>query len=162
MAKKIMITDPEKCTGCRLCEIVCSVKHNGVSNPTLARIHVVKWDNEGFYLPMRCQQCQDAPCLAICPKGAIYRDPELDSVRIDHELCIGCKMCVQACPFGAMGWNPERGRVFKCDLCHGDPQCVRFCDMKAVDYVETSRLQAGKMREAAESYSELMRRHGKG
>jgi len=160
MAKKIMITDPEKCTGCRLCEIVCSVKHNGVSNPTLARIHVVKWDNEGFYMPMRCQQCKEAPCLAICPKGAIHRDPELDSVRINHDQCIGCKMRVQACPFGAMGWNPERGRVFKCDLCHGDPPCVRFCDMKAVDYVDVTRLQGCKIRESAENCSELMRRHG--
>ena len=55
---------------------------------------------------------------------------------------------------------PVRGRVYKCDLCHGEPQCARFCDMKAVDYVEVPKLQSGKMREAAESYSELMRRHG--
>jgi carbon-monoxide dehydrogenase iron sulfur subunit len=161
MGKKIMIVDPEKCTGCRNCELVCSVKHNGVSNPSLARIHIVKWDNEGFYMPMRCQHCSDAPCMAVCPKDAIYRDEEMDSVRIDHDLCIGCKMCVSACPFGAVGWDPKRVRVFKCDLCHGDPQCVRFCDMKAVDYVETSRLQNERMRGAAENYAELTRRYAR-
>jgi Fe-S-cluster-containing hydrogenase component 2 len=154
MGQKIMIVDPQKCTGCRNCELVCSVKHNGVSNPSLARIHIVKWDDERFYMPMRCQHCRDAPCMAVCPKDAIYRDEEMDSVRI-----IGCKMCVSACPFGAMGWNPKRGRVFKCDLCHGDPQCVRFCDVKAVDYVETSSLCCDRMRDAAENYAELTRRY---
>ena len=158
MDKKIMIVDPEKCTGCRTCELVCAVKHNGVSAPSLARIHIVKWDNESFYIPMRCQHCEDAPCMAVCPKTAIYRDEELDSVRINHDLCIGCKMCVSACPFGAMGWNSKRGRVFKCDLCDGDPQCVRFCDTKAVDYVKTSMLCCDRMREAAENYTGLMRR----
>ena len=159
MSIQTMIVDPERCTGCRLCELVCAVKHNGVSNPSLARIHIVKWENEGFYMPMRCQHCQDAPCMAVCPKDAIYRDKELDCVLVNHDLCIGCKMCVSACPFGAVGWNPKKGRIFKCDLCHGDPQCVRFCDMKAVDYVETAKLQCGQMREAAENYSELMRKH---
>jgi len=159
MGKKIMIVDPEKCTGCRNCELVCSVRHNGVSNPSLARIHVVKWDNPSIYIPMRCQQCEDAPCMAVCPKDAIYRNEELDSVSINHDLCIGCKMCVAACPFGAMGWNSKRGRVFKCDLCHGDPQCVRFCDTKAVDYVETSKLYFDRMREAAENYADLTRRY---
>ena len=159
MPKRIMITDPEKCTGCRLCELVCSVRHNGVSNPSLARIHIVKWDNEGFYMPMHCQHCRNAPCIAACPRNAISQDEELDRVAINHDLCIGCKTCVSACPFGAMGWNPRQGRVFKCDLCDGDPQCVRFCDMKAVDYVETSKVQYDRMREASENYSEMMRKH---
>ena len=160
MTKKMLVVDPERCTGCRLCEITCSVKHTGFSNPARARIHVIKWDNVGFYLPMSCQQCQDAPCMAVCPKEAIYRDQELDRVMVNYDLCIGCKMCVSACPFGAMGFDADRGRVFKCDLCDGDPQCVRFCDMKAVDYVETAKLQYPKMREAGENYSMLMRKQG--
>jgi len=159
MQKKMLVTDPEKCTGCRLCEIVCSVKHTGVSNPARAGIHIIKWDNEGFYFPMRCQHCQDAPCMAVCPKDAISRDTELDSVTINYDLCIGCKMCISACPFGAMGFDIQLKRVFKCDLCDGDPQCVRFCDMKAIDYIEVAKLKYPRMRESAENYSELMRKH---
>ena len=97
--------------------------------------------------------------MAVCPKEAIFRDAELSRVMINYDLCIGCKMCVPACPFGAMGFDADRGRVFKCDLCDGDPQCVRFCDMKAVDYVETSKYQYPRMREAAENFSALMRKH---
>ncbi len=159
MQKKMLVTDPDRCTGCRLCEIVCSVKHTGVSNPARASIHIIKWDNEGFYLPMRCQHCQDAPCMAVCPKDAISLDAELDCVTINYDLCIGCKMCVSACPFGAMGFDAQQKRVFKCDLCDGDPQCVRFCDMKAIDYVEIAKLKYPRMRESAENYSELMRKH---
>jgi len=158
MDKKIIMVDPEKCTGCRNCELVCSVKHNGVSNPSLARIHIVKWEKVGVYIPMSCQQCEDAPCMAVCPKDAICRDEALDSVSINHDVCIGCKMCVSACPFGAMRWNSKRGRVFKCNLCNGDPQCVRFCYTKAVDYVETSKLSTDRMRQAAENYTRATRR----
>ena len=153
MDKKIMMIDPDKCTGCRNCELVCSVKHYGVSNPSLARIHIVKWENIGLYIPMSCQQCEDAPCMTVCPKDAIHRDQKLDSVSIDHDLCIGCKMCVSACPFGAMRWNSNRSRVFKCNLCQGDPQCVRFCYTKAVDYVEAGKLSTDRMRQAAENYA---------
>lgn len=160
MSEKILVVDPERCTGCRLCEIVCSVKHAGVSNPSRSRIRVIKWENEGFYLPVKCQQCQDAPCLAVCPKGAIYQDREPKRIRVNHDLCIGCRSCISACPFGAMGWNVSSGRVFKCDLCSGEPQCARFCDMKAVDYVDAGRLQLTKMREAGGHYAELLRRHG--
>jgi Fe-S-cluster-containing hydrogenase component 2 len=124
-----------------------------VSNPSLARIHIVKWEKVGVYIPMSCQQCEDAPCMAVCPKDAICRDEALDSVSINHDLCIGCKMCVSACPFGAMRWNSKRGRVFKCN-----PQCVRFCYTKAVDYVETSKVSTDRMRQAAENYTKATRR----
>ncbi len=153
--QKMLIVDHEKCTGCRLCELVCSVYHDGVSNPTRSRIHIIKFHNQGFFFPMVCQQCQDAACMAICPKDAIYRDEELGRVMINYDLCIGCKMCVAACPFGGMGINKD-GTVIKCDLCDGDPQCVRFCDMKAVDYVEASTVNLRKKREAVENLATLM------
>lgn len=150
---KILMINHEKCTGCRLCELVCSVSHEGVSNPTRSRINVIKWEAEGLYIPMSCQQCEDAPCMTICPVKAISRDQALDYVKIDYDVCIGCRSCVAVCPFGAMGFNVKDKKVFKCDLCEGDPQCVRFCDVKAVEYVDGNQLNIIKKREAAKKQS---------
>ena len=146
---KALVVNYEKCTGCRLCELVCSVMHDGVSNPSRARIRVVKWEAEGLYIPMSCQQCEDAPCMNVCPVKAISRDETLGRVMVDYDVCIGCRACVSACPFGAMSFDVIGRRVIKCDLCDGDPQCVRFCDEKAVDYVNADEVSILKKRDAA-------------
>jgi carbon-monoxide dehydrogenase iron sulfur subunit len=154
MAKALYI-DYEKCTGCRLCELVCAVKHYGISNPARARIKVMKWEQEGVYVPMSCQQCQDAPCQNICPAKAISRDDEMSRVMVDYDKCIGCRLCVAVCPFGAMSFNVIDKQVLKCDLCDGDPQCVRFCDRKAVDFVSPDEVSIDKKRTAAERLSKV-------
>jgi Fe-S-cluster-containing hydrogenase component 2 len=146
---KALVVNYEKCTGCRLCELVCSVMHEGVSNPSRSRIRVIKWEAEGLYIPMSCQQCEDAPCMNVCPVKAISRDEELGRVMIDYDVCIGCRACVSACPFGAMSFDVIGRKVFKCDLCDGEPQCVRFCDEKAVDYVMVDDVSTLKKRDAA-------------
>ena len=87
---KVLIVDPEKCNGCRKCEMVCSVKHQGISNPALSRIRVIQWEKEGFYLPMHCQHCQNPPCMAVCPREAIYQgrraEPRACRLRPMHQL----------------------------------------------------------------------------
>lgn len=146
---KALYINYEKCTGCRLCELVCAVKHDGISNPARSRIKVMKWEMEGLYIPMSCQQCQDAPCVNACPVKALSRDEGLSRVVVDYDVCIGCRTCVSVCPFGAMSFNTIDRKVFKCDLCEGDPQCVRFCDRKAVDFVSPDDVSIDKKREAA-------------
>jgi anaerobic carbon-monoxide dehydrogenase iron sulfur subunit len=146
---KVLSIDYQKCTGCRTCELVCSVFHDGVSNPARSRIRVMKWEMEGLYVPMSCQQCQDAPCMNVCPVKAISRDESLARVMVDYDKCIGCRSCVAVCPFGAMSFNTIDKKVFKCDVCDGDPQCVRFCDIKAVDYVDAAAVSIEKKRNAA-------------
>jgi len=148
MAKTLYI-DYQKCTGCRLCELVCAVFHDGISNPARSRIKVMKWEAEGLYIPMTCQQCQDAPCMNVCPVKAISRDEELGRLFIDYDVCIGCRSCVAVCPFGAMNFNIKDKQVFKCDLCDGDPQCVRFCEEKAIDFLEVDDVSIYKKRDAA-------------
>ena len=150
---KVLYIDHQKCTGCQLCELVCAVSHDGISNPARSRIRVVKWEAEGLYIPMSCQQCQDAPCLNVCPVKAISRDEKSERVAVDYDVCIGCRSCVSACPFGAMTYNPTDRKVFKCDHCDGDPQCVRFCEEKAVDFVESEKVSISKRRQAAERVS---------
>ena len=150
---KVLYIDHEKCTGCRLCELVCAVSHDGVSNPTRSRIRVLKWESEGVYIPMTCQQCQDAPCMNVCPVSAISRDEQLGRVSVDYDACIGCRSCVSVCPFGAMHFNSIDRRVLKCDVCDGDPQCVRFCEVKAVTFVEADDVALLKSRQAANRVS---------
>ncbi len=155
---KVLMLDYEKCTGCRTCELVCSVKHEGAANPSKSRIKVVKWEWEGRYVPMSCQQCIDAPCLAVCPVKAISRDEQLNRVQVNYDACIGCRMCVAACPFGAMGFNTDLKKVFKCDFCDGEPQCTRFCETKAVEYVEATAQSIAKQYSAAEKLTAAVQR----
>jgi anaerobic carbon-monoxide dehydrogenase iron sulfur subunit len=157
MEGKVLVVDQEKCTGCRQCEMVCSVFHNGVSNPSRSRISVIKWENVGFYLPLTCQHCEEAACMSVCPKSAISRDAKLDRVMVNYDLCIGCKMCVMACPFGAMGIDTKARKIMKCDYCDGDPQCAAFCETKAIDYVDADKVNKNKKREVSLKFSELIR-----
>jgi carbon-monoxide dehydrogenase iron sulfur subunit len=154
MAKTISV-DPSKCTGCRLCELVCSVKNEGIANPYLARIHVVKWEFECFEIPMLCRQCDVPFCTAVCPVNALYKDEALGRVVVDYDRCVGCRMCVLACPFGGMKYDTRGQKVVKCQLCDGGPTCVKFCDTQALQYIDADVIDLNKQREyAARSYQQ--------
>ncbi|MBU8912054.1 MAG: 4Fe-4S binding protein [Desulfobacterales bacterium] len=68
--------------------------------------------------------------------NAIFRNDELSRIKVDYDKCIGCRSCVAVCPFGAMDFNSIDRKVFKCDVCDEDPWCVRFCEVRAVEYVD--------------------------
>ncbi|HUW08669.1 MAG TPA: 4Fe-4S dicluster domain-containing protein [Anaerolineae bacterium] len=159
---KLLMVDYEKCVGCRTCEIACSMGHEGAINPARSRIGVVKWEMPGKGIPMTCAHCEQAPCQAICPVGAISRC-DSSGVTIDYDLCIGCRMCAAVCPFGAINFDSIGKRVSKCDLCDGDPLCAKFCAYGALQYVEASRQTLTKQRQAADRLRELAnagRHHG--
>jgi len=145
--QKTIVVDYAKCTGCRLCETVCSLFNEGEINPQLARIKIIRWEWDGVQIPTICQQCDDAPCLAVCPVGALHRNKALGCVSVNYGKCIGCKVCVSACPFGAMSYDFKNNRVIKCELCDGDPMCVKFCETKAVQYVDMSMVAVPKKRD---------------
>ena len=114
------------CTGCRICEIMCSLSKTGVINRYRARIRVSASD-EGIHSPIICRHCKKPPCLVMCPiTGAMYMDSTTGAVVIDDSKCIGCLACVEACPFGAIQVGPEK-EILKCDLCNGDPICTKYC-----------------------------------
>ena len=132
---KQIVVHQERCTACRECEIACSFEHGGAFVPALSRIRVNDFYEEQFYLPMTCVHCADAPCATVCPTVAIVRQPS-GQVQVLAERCIGCKMCLLACPFGVMGFGPEKNVAHNCDFCDGDPQCVKFCVPNALTFEE--------------------------
>jgi carbon-monoxide dehydrogenase iron sulfur subunit len=147
---KQLVIDYEKCVGCRTCEMACSIHHERAISPSLSRISIIQWEMPGQGVPITCAHCESAPCASICPVGAISRDGSLGRVSVDHERCIGCRMCIAVCPFGAMAFDSTHNRVFKCDLCDGDPLCVRFCVYGALKYEEVEEQRSTKQRQTAE------------
>ena len=155
MSKKILVIDSEKCTGCRKCEVVCSVYHTGANDPSRSRMKILRWDHVGYYLPVSCQNCDHASCAEVCPSAACHRDPELGVTVIDPRVCIGCKSCVLACPFGVPTFDKVEGISIKCDYCQGDPQCVPSCEAGALRFVEPDEISALKVGDLARRMMEL-------
>lgn len=133
---KMLVIHPDKCTGCRNCELACSMAHEGSFRPRAGRVHVYSWEREGFSVPMMCQQCDDAACVTVCMPHALTRNAVTGRVDLDHSKCIGCKMCVQACPFGSAVWDTKTAKILKCDTCDGDPACATYCPTNALEWVE--------------------------
>ena len=139
--KKDLIINPEKCVACRTCELVCSLTKTGECNPKEARIRVVMFDEEGFYTPTMCFQCREAWCAQTCPAAAICKDDETGALVVDDNKCVGCRMCTMICPFGQVVVSKKTGKASKCDLCSGDPVCVRFCPTGALEFDKADRFQ---------------------
>jgi len=153
--RMMLVVEPERCTGCRMCELVCSFYHVGVFNPRRARITVVRDDERGVYVPMMCQHCEEPPCMDACPVYAIYRG-ESGAVLIDYGRCIGCRMCITACPFGGPSVDPVTMQTVKCDLCDGDPKCAKYCVRGAIQYVRADEAAMKRRIEGARRISQAV------
>lgn len=144
--------EPKKCCGCRTCELICSYKREEVFNPSFSRIRRVTLLEELEFIPLTCMQCEDAPCIEACPSGALNRD-ENGIIKINYDQCIGCKMCVITCPFGNV--IATKNKVIKCELCNGEPECVKHCPASALTYVERERISSDKSIRTAEKLIRL-------
>ena len=134
--KKILLVSPEKCTSCRTCELACSYQHDQEFNPARSRITVLSWEKTGISIPVICLQCDDAACVKVCKMGAIIRNEETGALVIDQTKCNKCRQCVKACPFDRAVYDSNSRSVIKCDLCNGNPECVRNCAAGAITFVE--------------------------
>jgi len=144
----MLLINPEKCTGCSLCEAFCSFRAERAVGPAKSRISVLKWEDEGVFIPFTCLQCERPVCMEVCPVAAIKRNPTTRAMEIDESRCLGCKTCVMACPFGGVAFDPDRGTAVKCDLCQGQPECAKMCPTGAIQFVRDEVVAPRKRREA--------------
>ena len=135
MNKQLRIV-PEKCTGCRQCELACSWVQTGTFQPSHSLIRVYVFDEEASYAPYACLQCDEAWCMNACPVGAIGVDEATGAKYIDGDQCVGCHLCTLVCPFGTVFTEPKTDIAVKCDLCGGLPACVACCPTDAIEYTE--------------------------
>ena len=141
MPKQLKIVS-QKCTGCRSCELACAYANEREMNPSKSRIAAIAFLEGRYPLPFNfvstCRQCADAPCLAVCPVGAIRRTRDRTKrVVVDRETCIGCGQCIDACPFGSMLFSVETKKAFKCELCDGNPACAEICPSGAIVFKQS-------------------------
>ncbi len=135
--------DSTLCSGCKMCMYVCSLTHEKKSDPKLSRIQIFRDVQDGYYNePQPCLQCDGPECLIACKVDAIEIDKNTGARIIDQEKCIGCKACIKACLVTPkrISFNHEIKKAFKCNLCGGDPQCVKYCPMGALTYKEAKWL----------------------
>ena len=148
-----ILIDPEKCSGCRLCEMACAMIHTGRCSPKHSRIRILSFDGGNSHVPLLCQSCEQAPCIKCCPMNARGRTAE-GAVVTDADRCIGCRACLYICPFATPVVNPDTGKTMTCDLCADDgggPWCVKACrDCGALKVFEAREGVARKCREGAE------------
>lgn len=124
---KTLIIDLNRCTGCRQCELACSFRKLRKFSPCDSRIQIVTSEDRCLSIPVVCMQCKDAPCVRVCPVGAIQLDSGTGAYKVDSDRCLGCRMCSLVCPFAAIVSDRQSGKAIKCDLCDGNPACEAVC-----------------------------------
>jgi Fe-S-cluster-containing hydrogenase component 2 len=147
-----------RCIACGKCELACAFAHGHDGRPGTARIRVLRRGPEQG-IPLTCLQCVDAACVAVCPVGALSRDPESGAVLLSETRCVRCGLCLAACFFGNMVTDDD-GRPAKCDLCGGSPRCVPFCPTAALEYLAMAPANSGLDRPADSSTVAGSRRSG--
>jgi Fe-S-cluster-containing hydrogenase component 2 len=135
---KVLFADAEKCTGCKLCALACSLKHEGLFSLLNSRIRIKEDEVLGMYMPYVCEQCGEHPCVDTCPVNAITYDAKTAIFKVDRDTCIGCGNCVQVCPYSSIFLGHD-GKALKCDLCDGSPECVNYCIVGALQFLDATK-----------------------
>lgn len=160
MSQHAFSYDISRCSGCMACVVACQDQNDFIADDEVAFRHVTRYEEGEYpaariaYLSLSCQHCGDAPCIMVCPTGAIFRRPEDRIVFVDRDICVGCHSCELACPFGAPKF-PDDGKMAKCDLCSTrrsfsmKPACVRVCPAHALDVGDLEELGKRKAEKAS-------------
>jgi Fe-S-cluster-containing dehydrogenase component/DMSO reductase anchor subunit len=152
--------DMRACIGCKCCVVACNEQNGNPAAINWRRVGEIEggWYPHAHkaYLSMGCNHCVNPTCLSGCPVDAYSKDPVTGIVRHSADACIGCQYCTWNCSYGVPQYNPERGVVGKCDMCHGRlelgqaPACVSACPEGAIqiEIVRTGDWRAAVTRSA--------------
>ena len=148
MTKAIVVAE-DRCLACGTCKLECAMAHThartlaealqGGTAPQ-SRVYVEPIGQWG--MPLQCRHCQDAPCIGVCPTGAIPRFSDEGPVLLDQDRCIVCRQCLLVCPFGVIELSRNGKTIIKCDQClertesGQDPACVSACPTGALKFIE--------------------------
>lgn len=146
---KTLVAIPDRCTGCHRCEMWCAIKRTGVINSDRAAIHVLRRE-PSIDSPLVCLQC--GVCIGSCPRDLIKRNTKTGAVEIDTKNCKLCGHCVMSCPYGMITIDKKDKHAVKCDLCGGDPECVKHCREKAILYVDVDKAAGYRREEVARGH----------
>ena len=159
--EKQLFANPDLCTGCNRCSLICSAKKEGAFQPHRARIKISNFPLRGYSVPSICFQCPKAGCMEACPTSALYCDSN-GVVLMNEDLCTACGACVAACPYGMMEQGAN-GIAYKCDYCDGDPACVKECHAEALLFEagnsELFQLKSAQMKHRTVSGTTADKRH---
>lgn len=133
MERVSLYINQKNCMGCHACEAACKQEHGLSVGPQL--IQVI--EKAPKFIPMYCHQCGNAPCQKACPVDAIMTNDQ-GIVLVIRENCIGCRVCVDACPFGAMAFDEGTALAMNCDVCvhrlavGKEPACMSICPTRCI------------------------------
>ncbi len=154
--------DQSRCTGCHACALVCKTWHVMPPGP-LKYLRIYEYEKGGFpairihFQWVPCYHCEEPVCVGSCPREAIYKEAKYGAVLIDSEKCDGCRLCYEACPYGAPVFESDEPglKAQKCDMCIGrlemseQPICVLACPTRALDFgpLSSIRMRYGERRD---------------
>lgn len=136
MKKKVLVFEPKKCIGCRLCEGYCAMTHYGVNNPSKSCIRIIRNHEKQLDIAIYCHQCVNPPCVGACKFDALNVDSETGAIVVNEDNCTACRMCIEECPYAVPSIHQDNNIIMICDLCGGDPKCVEICPENAIQYLE--------------------------
>jgi anaerobic dimethyl sulfoxide reductase subunit B (iron-sulfur subunit) len=166
--------DSARCTGCKTCELACKDYKNLTPDVSFRRIYEYAggdWQEDNgvwhqnvfaYYLSIACNHCEDPACTKVCPSGAMHKRED-GFVVVDEDICIGCRYCHMACPYGAPQFNAEKGHMTKCDGCYSrvaeginrfawnPARCVRWFRLKSCKNTVSWRLSPRSRRRTSRS-----------